>query len=704
MRIIKFWSIFFLIFFCWHGCSYAQNKGVDCSRIQKLIYILEKYHYQPLDLNKANTNVILENFFDQLDPYGLILSKNDIASLPYAPVELSSESEENLCKFINEITSLYETRLKEVDTLMSAILAKSFNLSSKDSIVIRKDYKTIRVNNNDDLKEQWRKWLKYRIVYGMYMLTDSSNTNISGNSVFKDTSKEADLRAKLLVRERKKFSRLLFEESDFSDYVLTTFLNAIAYSFDPHSSYFTIEENKSFLKEVSTDEYSFGIEFEENDNEEVVIKKLVPGGAAWKSKELFNGDKIIKIKWPGKKPVDLTFADIDEVESALYSSDDDLVELTVRNSDGQIKTVSLRKEKMSIDENKVTSYVLKGDKKVGYISLPGFYTDMLDSYSSQGCSNDVAAEILKLKKDSIDGLILDIRNNGGGSLSEALDLAGIFIDEGTLFLYKNKTDPAVSLKDRNRGLIYDGPLIIMVNAGSASASEVLAAILQDYHRGLIVGSQTFGKASAQIIVPLDTAINSTNKNISDEDGYLKFTSEKLFRVNCKSYQRAGIIPDVIVPRVYDGLEFRESSYSNALSSDSVNKKVISYPLPPLPLKILADKSKERIAKDDNFIQIMKLNDSLKKVNRDFVVFYSDTATFMIHENNSKKLLKKIDQLTEAKSGDFKATFNNTDNELYKMELFKDENNADLLDRIQDDIYIDESYKIMKDLINFGAGK
>ena len=361
---------------------------------------------------------------------------------------------------------------------------------------------------------------------------------------------------------------------------------------------------------------------------------------------------------------------------------------------------------MAVDENKVKSYILKGDKKVGYILLPGFYTDMLDPLSSQGCANDVAKEILKLKEDGIDGLILDIRNNGGGSMDEVLDLAGIFIDEGTFLLTKEKEGAAHIIKDRNRGLVYDGPLVLIVNAGSASASEVLSGIIQDYHRGIIVGGPTFGKATAQVILPLDTTVDLSifNDDLSTKDGFLKLTVKKIFRLNCKSYQKTGIIPDVILPEVFSGLEFRESSYKNSLTPDSVNKKVLFNPLPQLPLNVFSDKSKERTAKDERFIEIIQLNDSLKRSEKNNMIFFSDTASFILHEKINERLHKKIEKLVSGKSTDFQAINNDKDNELYKMDLYKKEINDDLLNLILEDIYIDESYKIMMDLINFEATK
>ena len=707
MKIIRCFSIFFIFIYCWAGNSFAQNTTFDCNRITKLIYLLDKFHYQPLQLNKNNTSLILEKFYDQLDPFGFFLTKNDIESFADTPIELGSEQTENICKYLEEVTILYKTRLKAIDSLTGKILSAPFNLFSKDSITFRKDHMPIRVSNNNERKEQLKNWLQYRIIHGLYMSVDSSNTGSNGNFTFKDVNKrEAEFREKLLTKERKKIDNFISDEKNLKIYVLSTFLDAIANCYDPHTSYFTPEENKSFIKEISTDEYSFGIILGENNNDEVIIEKLVPGGPAWKSKDLFSGDKIIKLKWPGNKPIDLSFADLDETESALYSSDAKSVDITVRNSNGQTKTVTLNKEKMAIDENKVKSYILKGDKKVGYISLPGFYTDMLNPSSAQGCANDVAKEILKLKKDDIDGLVIDIRNNGGGSMAEVCELAGIFIDEGSLFLIKDKSQPPYSLKDKNRGSIYDGPLEVMVNEGSASASEVLAAILQDYHRAVIVGSPTFGKATAQVIIPLDTAfhLKTANNNLSTKDGYLKLTVEKMFRLNCYSYQKTGVVPDVFMPEIYDGMGFRESSYYNALSKDSVVKKVFFSPLPPLPLKAISDKSKERIAHDEKYSEIIRLNDSLKKSYKATMVFYTDTASFLSQENVNKRFSNKIERLVSEKSKDFQTVNNNSDNELYRMDLYKKRINDDLLNQIQKDIYIDESYKIMIDLINFEATK
>jgi carboxyl-terminal processing protease len=247
---------------------------------------------------------------------------------------------------------------------------------------------------------------------------------------------------------------------------------------------------------------------------------------------------------------------------------------------------------------------------------------------------------------------------------------------------------------------------VIVNEGSASASEVLAAILQDYHRAIIVGSPTFGKATAQVIIPLDTSFNlkTSNNNLSINDGYLKLTVEKMFRLNCKSYQKTGVIPDVFMPEIYNGMAFREASYYNALSKDSVVKKVFFTPLAPLPLKAVSNKSKERISNDARFREIIHLNDSLKKSDKDIMVFYTDTASFLSQENTNKRLSDRIENLVSEKSKDFQTVNNNSDNDLYRMDLYKKGINEELLKQIQKDIYIDESYKIMIDLINFEATK
>src|SRR6185503_19716744 len=380
--------------------------------------------------------------------------------------------------------------------------------------------------------------------------------------------------------------------------------------------------------------------------------------------------------------------------SLLDASNNDLLELTVKKANGQVRSVQLRKEKMDgADEDIVKSFLLNGVKKIGYVSLPGFYTEW-ENEGGSSCANDVAKEIVKLKKENIHGLILDLRFNGGGSLAEALDLAGIFIEEGPLSLIKEKNGKIITLKDPNRGTIYDGPLLVLVNGQSASASEVVAASLQDYNRALIAGSATFGKATAQQVFPLQSGTSVVTK----ENGYAKITLEKLYRVTGKATQRNGVIPDIPIPDIFDKLTYREKDMPFSLVDDTVKRNAYYKPLAQLPVSLVSVKSATRINGDKNFLQIVSIQKELAEET-------NHTQPVSLKWDEVEKELKKeiAEGLQQAKPGTTIVTAYKADNHGYdKSRLGNDELfsliNKHWIKRLENDIYIEEAYRILNDYI------
>ncbi len=336
----------------------------------------------------------------------------------------------------------------------------------------------------------------------------------------------------------------------------------------------------------------FGFNLDEDEDGNVTIKNLAPGSSAFKSGMINKGDKMISIQWEGSKPIDVSGASAEEIGEMLSANNHAKATITFIKADGTKRQVELAKEQQEDtgDNNKVKSYLLKGAKTIGYISLPSFYEDWEDKRSINGCSNDVAKEILKLKKENIDGLILDVRYNGGGSVMEAVDLAGIFIDAGPITQFKLKEPKPITLKDGNRGTIYDGPLTLMVNGFSASASELLAGTLQDYHRALIVGSSTYGKATGQRILPLDTTINM-NENIDNihTPSFLKLTISQLYRVTGSTAQFKGVVPDIILPDATDAYDTKEKNEPFAILPNNIDANKYYLPNNPLPINLLQEK-------------------------------------------------------------------------------------------------------------------
>jgi len=333
------------------------------------------------------------------------------------------------------------------------------------------------------------------------------------------------------------------------------------------------------------------------------------------------------VQWENKEPINVSNAQAQEVNQILSESGGAKATLTVKKADGTTRQVTLHKEKLSTDddEEKVKGFVLKGTKTIGYISLPAFYEDWDDDRGIKGCANDVAKEIIKLKKENIEGLILDLRYNGGGSMQEAIELAGIFIDIGPVGQIKSRTGKAETLKDMSRGTIFDGPLLLLVNGYSASASEMLAGTLQDYNRALIVGSPTYGKATAQNILPMDTTINlETYNGKVVSDSYIKLTISRLYRVNGTTAQMTGVKPDILLPEADGTATEREANEKFALQPNTIDGNKYYKPYPPLPVADLQSVAKKETDTSAYFKDAFaKANQPKKEKQQDISLFLDD---------------------------------------------------------------------------------
>jgi len=371
--------------------------------------------------------------------------------------------------------------------------------------------------------------------------------------------------------------------------VADAYCSALAKSFDPHSEFFSQREKEKFQEELGDQKMEFGFSVKEA-KDGVVIAKLRAGSPAYKSGVINEGDRILSLQWQNMELVNVEDASVGEVNDILSGGDHGSLTINLKKSDGTSKTAILQREKAESDDDigKVKSFILAGARKIGFISLPAFYTDWTKGREGdKGCANDVAKEIIKLKKENIDGLIIDLRFNGGGSAYEATELSGLFIDVGPVGMIRTKNEKTVTLKDVNRGTIYDGPLILMVNGYSASASEMVAGTLQDYNRALIAGSTTYGKATAQVILPLDTTINLEESLAGIRtDNYIKLTVEKLFRITGNTAQEKGVIPDIHIPDPSELSEEKEANEIAVIRSSTIQANKYYQPYPALPAGVL----------------------------------------------------------------------------------------------------------------------
>ncbi|MFZ6013910.1 MAG: carboxy terminal-processing peptidase, partial [Bacteroidota bacterium] len=458
---------------------------------------------------------------------------------------------------------------------------------------------------------------------------------------------------------------------------------------------------EKFMSMLSVEGYFFGVKFDENDEGHIIVATLVPGSPAWKSGEFHAGDVLISLKWDGHDAVDIHGITLEETDEILEDANHGTLEFTIRKADGLQKTVRLRKEKISLEENFVRSFVLSGAKKIGYISLPDFYTRWGDQTEGARCANDVAKEILKLKKEGIEGLILDIRYNGGGSLWEAMAMAGIFIDEGSLGLIKDKNQAVTILKDINRGTVYDGPLVILVNGHSASASEFLAGAIQDYHRGIIVGSRTFGKATAQEIFPLGqyAATKNIQEAIRQGSGFASITIGRFYRVTGRSTQGKGLVPDIALPDVFEALDYHEEKLPFAFGPDSVSKKTYFKPLAKLPIEEMRRRSAERVDASASFQKLKNIyrwvSEEINEVKEPVLLLWQE-----FYKTHQEDILQRK-ALTELSS---KPTtlYTVVNNESNQERMMTDEYSVEFIEhwkkKLLHDLYLEEAYAIACDYL------
>ncbi|HEY4334631.1 MAG TPA: S41 family peptidase, partial [Puia sp.] len=417
-------------------------------------------------------------------------------------------------------------------------------------------------------------------------------------------SLEPKLRKRASVSMKRMIRRLMQSPTGIGNMIGIIYCQALAMCYDPHTNYFSPDEKADFETAIGNKPLSYGLTVVEDEEGHAQVGRLLPGGPAFQSGMLSEGDKIVAVRWEGKESIDVSDATAGELYRILSTEGADRLTLGVRKADGTTREVTLQKGRVvgtqEEEDDKVRGFLLKGaTTTVGYISLPAFYEDWENNKGVNGCANDVAKEIIKLKKENIGGLILDLRYNGGGSMDEAVQLSGLFIDAGPVGQVISRDAKVYTLKDITRGTVWAGPLLVLVNGSSASASEMVAGTLQDYNRALIVGSPTYGKATAQVVLPMDTTVDLEHFNPQAQaSSYLKVTVSKLYRVNGSTAQVSGVKPDVVLPDPPAAETQREADEKFVLPPTPIPANKYYLPLPVLQVldeRAIAEKAMGGIA-------------------------------------------------------------------------------------------------------------
>jgi len=669
---------------------YAQNQ---CDNIKSFTDFMTSHHVQAREINDKFSEDVYHQFLERLDENGLYFTKEDEAIFSDFKLNIDDYIHHSDCSFLQEFARCYKARLTRIKKHVNIVLANPLDYHKQDSLQYFKHttHKHIITRTEKEQLEVWNKYLKNLILEDMFSTDDTTIVTVEAALKKEETSRNLVLTAVNYTLD----DILTLDSMEYRYFINYEFKNAIAKVYDPHSDYFSEYDKEKFEESLSKEIASFGINIGQNEAGEVIITELLPGGAAWNSNELNVGDIITGLKIGNKKILTSSLS-FEEFASLLNSKDFSEVEIMIKKKKKDIsKKIKLEKTTTEVSENVLKSFILNGQEKVGYLALPSFYTEWEENNSRPlGCANDVAKELLKLKNEGIKGLILDLRYNGGGSLYEAMGLAGIFIDWGPLLVQQPTGEKAILLKDLNRGIMYTDPLIILVNGFSASASEVFAAALQDYNRALIVGENTFGKSTAQQILPLEQN-NSSNENIINE--FVKLTNTKLYRITQQTHQFVGVTPDIKLPDILAGYDITERSYPHALKPDTIDKTIYYKALSELPIAQLNANSQKRIKADSNFIAIIKLKNELIAQNTNG----KKSIPLSIEEYNTyseRAYWNEFEEYTHRKTSLFEATENQYAKELMAI----DKNTVKIFDalkqKISKDIYISESYQIMLEFL------
>ncbi len=595
--------VFSIIFFAF---KYNAAESSPDARQQQLLMaignILVQKHYDPQLINDDFSKKVFKEYIENTDPEKTILLKEDINALKVYETKIDDEIHGAPLEFFPAVSNIYFKRVDEIIAIYRDILSKPFDFSANEQVQMNPDKLDYPANNTERIA-RWQSKLKYATLTRFADLQEQrAKANAKDSMATKtDAQLEKMSRDRVLSALDRFYSRIKIKLTP--DEQFNAFVNTITQIMDPHTEYFPPVEKRAFDEEMTGRFYGIGAQLKQQDGQTTVVS-LVTGSPAWKSKEVDVNDVITKVGQGTNEPIDVTGFELEDVVKLIRGNKGAEVRITFKKADGTTKVVSLIRDEIVQDEIFARSTVITdGDKKIGYIFLPEFYADYQRPDGNK-CSEDVAAEVVKLKAEHVDGIILDLRNNGGGSLYEVVRMVGLFIPSGPVVQVRDRDGKPQSLNDDDPSVLYDGPLAVMVNELSASASEIFAAAIQDYKRGLIIGStSTFGKGTVQKTLPLGKPTDFMTG--ATEYGALKLTFEKFYRVDGGSTQLKGVASDVVIPDTYEYLKLREKDNPDALKWDEVPPATYGVLMNPDTFSKIAKEANGMVAGDSAYNVIKK---------------------------------------------------------------------------------------------------
>ena len=666
----------------------ATDDDKDKVLLELLSFVLEKGHYAPIEINDDFSKKAYAAYIASIDPTKRYFTQQDINEFSKYELKIDDMVKDKDLTFFDLTYNRLMKRMAESKTIYTNLLAKPMNFDEEETINV--DYEKLPYSANEvELQNRWKKILKLTLlstITDKEKLEEEKKSKETNYQVvpFSKLEEEARKSTKSNLDNNYSFIAELTREDWFS-----MFLNAIVTQYDPHTFYFSPEDKDKFDVSMSGKFEGIGARLSKK-NDAVEIVELISGGPAWRGKELEAGDVILKVAQGNDEPVDISGMRLDDVIKKIKGPKGTVVKLTVKKVDGTIKVITITRDEVETEETFAKSAVVeKNGKKFGIIYLPKFYISF-ENKQKRDAYKDVAQEIERLKEAKVEGIILDLRDNGGGSLETVVKMTGLFIEKGPVVQVKAAGRKPEVLPDPDPQVQWPGPLVVMVNNYSASASEIFAAAIQDYKRGIIIGSkQTYGKGTVQNVFELNQFLR-TNKY--GDLGALKATTQKFYRVNGGSTQLEGVKSDIVVPDRFAFIETGERDEKNAMAWDKIEPASYSPVTNGFDLQIA--KSKNRIATSPQF--------KLIEENAKWINDRKEDNTLHLKYSDYKKEIADLDKQTakfkaiqEYKNG---LMFNSLP---YEEELIKTD---DLLkqkrerwhEEMQKDAYIEESLNVLND--------
>ena len=655
-----------------------------------LVQALTQQHYQPLALDDDFAGKTFDLFLTRMDNNKRYFTQSDFEKIEAQKNLIDDQAMQGDYTFFNTAYEIFEKRLKESEEISTEVLSKPFDFTKNETIELDGD-KTQYAKDEAEQKDRWRKLLKYQVMVRLddLLLAEEKKAKEEKGYTAKSIEElEKDARERVKKNQDEFFKRMYrLKKKDWRH----LFLNSITSAYDPHTEYYPPKDKENFDIQFSGQFEGIGATLQEREGE-IKVMAIVPGSASWKQGELKEGDIIQKVAQGEDEPVSIIDMPLDDAVQLIRGKKGTEVRLTVKKVDGTTKVIPIIRDVVVLAETYAKSAVLEPQKgkKIGYIKLPSFYANFQDK-NGRTSSEDMKTELEKLNQENVEGLILDLRNNGGGSLSDVIKIVGHFIETGPVVQVRQRGSMPQVYSDNDKEVVFDKPLIVLVNEFSASASEIFAAAVQDYNRGIVVGSPTFGKGSVQNFMDFDRVIGNEYENIKPL-GALKLTIQKYYRINGGATQLKGVVPDITLPDMYSYIDFGEEQEPYALKWDEIKKARYKEWNPTYKLEKVQTETNKRVSKNDTFSSIDENAKRLKK-RRDETLYSLNLEEYRTLQRQLEEESKKYENLVKSDET-LKIFAVKKDLEEIKADTVKQASFDKFEKELKKDIHLQEAIRIM----------